>query len=177
MDKENRVVATVQQVPKKVASSHKGGEASVRSEDSESNHSRTGPRTIRRGMGVVERLCHRGSGSDSGSSSLGAAEAQGSNGEIQMMTMAVVSSPVPTLKNNNSNGRRGSYAESVAEDVCCSICLCEYVAGDRVRILPCTHEYHAECIDIWLTNKSTQCPLCKCDLLDDLTLPSRILSP
>ncbi|KAF9298400.1 hypothetical protein BGZ88_006879 [Linnemannia elongata] len=176
MDNENHVVAFVQQMPKKVASNHKGGEASVRSEDSESAHSRTAPRRLRTGIGFVERLCHHGSGSVPGLSSSGAAEVQDSHGGIQMMAMAAGLSPVPTQNSSNSNGRRGSYTESMAGDVCCSICLCEYIAGDRVRVLPCTHEYHAECIDIWLTNKSTQCPLCKHDLLDDLTLPSRIHS-
>jgi len=32
----------------------------------------------------------------------------------------------------------------------CSICISEYEEGDRMRILPCTHEFHAGCIDRWL---------------------------
>ncbi|KAJ2841337.1 hypothetical protein J3B02_005926 [Coemansia erecta] len=40
-----------------------------------------------------------------------------------------------------------------------------------MRILPCGHNYHIECIDPWLTSKSSLCPLCKYDtrsLLTDL---------
>ncbi|KAF9183732.1 E3 ubiquitin-protein ligase rnf13 [Haplosporangium sp. Z 767] len=62
------------------------------------------------------------------------------------------------------------------EDLC-SICLSGYVADDRLRILPCGHEYHAECIDIWLIHKSTQCPLCKRELLNDISsTPTRALA-
>ncbi|KAI9233860.1 MAG: hypothetical protein BYD32DRAFT_464960 [Podila humilis] len=57
----------------------------------------------------------------------------------------------------------------------CSICLGEYETDDRIRILSCGHEYHAECVDIWLTHKSTHCPLCKHDLLDDIQPPSPIV--
>ncbi|KAI7820527.1 hypothetical protein BC939DRAFT_230714 [Gamsiella multidivaricata] len=57
---------------------------------------------------------------------------------------------------------------STAEELC-SICLGEYAIDDRIRVLPCGHEYHAGCIDIWLCRKSTQCPLCKHDLLNDIS--------
>ncbi|ORY98280.1 hypothetical protein BCR41DRAFT_364457 [Lobosporangium transversale] len=50
------------------------------------------------------------------------------------------------------------------------------MADDRVRTLSCNHEYHAECIDIWLTSKSTQCPLCKHDLFGDVEMPSTRMS-
>ncbi|KAI9479554.1 hypothetical protein BDB00DRAFT_793197 [Zychaea mexicana] len=46
------------------------------------------------------------------------------------------------------------------EQVSCVICLEAFVQGDVLRILPCGHEYHCDCIDTWLTKKSASCPLC-----------------
>ncbi|KAJ1971003.1 hypothetical protein H4R35_005528 [Dimargaris xerosporica] len=48
----------------------------------------------------------------------------------------------------------------------CTICLETYSIGDVIRQLPCGHVYHPPCIDVWLTEKSTQCPLCKADCRD-----------
>ncbi|CEG75907.1 Putative Ring finger domain protein [Rhizopus microsporus] len=45
----------------------------------------------------------------------------------------------------------------------CVICLDEFSTGEQVRKLPCSHEFHTECIDPWLTIKSASCPLCKHD--------------
>ncbi|RUP47382.1 hypothetical protein BC936DRAFT_145797 [Jimgerdemannia flammicorona] len=34
---------------------------------------------------------------------------------------------------------------------------------ERIRVLPCDHGFHVKCIDLWLTTKSTLCPICKWD--------------
>ena len=43
---------------------------------------------------------------------------------------------------------------------CCAICLNSMQKGERVRVLPCFHSYHINCIDKWLCIRSN-CPLCK----------------
>lgn len=43
----------------------------------------------------------------------------------------------------------------------CAICLSEFVAGERVRVLPkCNHGFHVKCIDRWLMGSSS-CPTCR----------------
>ncbi|KAJ2091473.1 hypothetical protein IW138_001932 [Coemansia sp. RSA 986] len=45
----------------------------------------------------------------------------------------------------------------------CSICLAPYEADDSVRVLSCEHVFHCECVDVWLTDRSACCPICKTD--------------
>lgn len=46
----------------------------------------------------------------------------------------------------------------------CSICTEDFTRGEEVRLLPCNHKFHPECVDPWLLNVSGTCPLCRIDL-------------
>ncbi|KAI9310682.1 hypothetical protein BX666DRAFT_2003789 [Dichotomocladium elegans] len=46
----------------------------------------------------------------------------------------------------------------------CAICLEDYVNDDTLRTLPCKHEFHASCVDAWLTTHKKFCPICKYDI-------------
>ncbi|KAK9390053.1 hypothetical protein V1515DRAFT_190006 [Lipomyces mesembrius] len=46
----------------------------------------------------------------------------------------------------------------------CPICFESFLPGQDLRILPCHHGFHASCVDPWLLNSSSQCPLCRVDL-------------
>ncbi|CAM4734616.1 unnamed protein product [Leuciscus chuanchicus] len=47
----------------------------------------------------------------------------------------------------------------------CQICFSEYKTGERLRMLPCLHDYHVKCIDRWLKENAT-CPICRADISD-----------
>ena len=44
----------------------------------------------------------------------------------------------------------------------CVVCLENFTKGQVMRILPCKHAFHRQCIDKWLES-STTCPICKHD--------------
>ncbi|XP_041007180.1 RING-H2 finger protein ATL78-like [Juglans microcarpa x Juglans regia] len=48
----------------------------------------------------------------------------------------------------------------------CAICLTEFAAGARVRLLPkCSHGFHVRCIDKWLSSHFS-CPKCRHCLIE-----------
>ncbi|KAL7963611.1 hypothetical protein V8C34DRAFT_3389 [Trichoderma compactum] len=49
-------------------------------------------------------------------------------------------------------------------NVGCSICTEDFTEGEDMRVLPCNHTFHPNCIDPWLINVSGTCPLCRLDL-------------
>ncbi|MCJ1386151.1 hypothetical protein MMC17_009277 [Xylographa soralifera] len=58
----------------------------------------------------------------------------------------------------------GSGEENPESGLTCSVCTDEFIKGQNVRVLPCNHKFHPECIDPWLLNVSGTCPLCRVDL-------------
>lgn len=63
--------------------------------------------------------------------------------------------------------REGRTADSDATDASasegCAICCDNWSDGDRLRRLPCLHEFHQQCIDPWLLRESShgRCPVCR----------------
>ncbi|KAJ1674997.1 hypothetical protein EV182_002143 [Spiromyces aspiralis] len=53
----------------------------------------------------------------------------------------------------------------------CAVCIDDFEEGDVLRVLPCGHGFHKECIDPWLIKKSVECPLCKSDVRIGLGIP------
>ncbi|KAG7552484.1 Zinc finger RING-type [Arabidopsis thaliana x Arabidopsis arenosa] len=46
----------------------------------------------------------------------------------------------------------------------CAICLSEFEDQETLRWMPpCSHTFHANCIDVWLSSRST-CPVCRANL-------------
>lgn len=54
-----------------------------------------------------------------------------------------------------------SNEKGSSSPVDCAVCLENFKAGDRCRLLPnCTHSFHAQCIDSWLL-RTPICPICR----------------
>ncbi|CCM05369.1 uncharacterized protein FIBRA_07584 [Fibroporia radiculosa] len=47
----------------------------------------------------------------------------------------------------------------------CPICIVDFEEGDDLRVLPCEghHRFHCECVDQWLLELSSSCPICRQD--------------
>ncbi|NXA11701.1 RN215 protein, partial [Sapayoa aenigma] len=48
----------------------------------------------------------------------------------------------------------------------CAVCLDQFHKSQWLRVLPCSHEFHRDCVDPWLLLQQT-CPLCKRNILGE----------
>ncbi|KRX05982.1 hypothetical protein PPERSA_01060 [Pseudocohnilembus persalinus] len=54
-----------------------------------------------------------------------------------------------------------SLSQEIANKLqACSICLLDFEIKDQVRMLPCQHGFHINCVDVWLKQQN-MCPNCR----------------
>ncbi|KAL9620423.1 MAG: hypothetical protein Q9160_005008 [Pyrenula sp. 1 TL-2023] len=71
----------------------------------------------------------------------------------------------PTLATASSATQNPATQLSFSQSTC-AICLDDFVDGETaVRELPCRHVFHPECVDGFLQNTSSLCPMCKKSVL------------
>lgn len=71
---------------------------------------------------------------------------------------ASIASSDPGNNSSRAAGQTNTDTGSV-EALGCSICTEDFTVGEDVRVLPCNHRFHPQCVDPWLVNVSGTCPL------------------
>ncbi|RPB23840.1 hypothetical protein L211DRAFT_868408 [Terfezia boudieri ATCC MYA-4762] len=83
-------------------------------------------------------------------------------------TTAIVMANSPTGSPPAGTPSREVEAPTAVEpdpnQVRCPVCLEDFEEDQEVRVLPCSHSFHTDCIDPWLLNVAGSCPLCRIDL-------------
>nr|GMD75349.1 E3 ubiquitin-protein ligase RLIM-like [Ipomoea batatas] len=83
------------------------------------------------------------------------------------LSLSMVSLPAPESVVDSFQVKSYSKNEgfAIGNDVTqCNICLADYEEGDEIRVLPCHHEFHMQCVDKWLKEIHGVCPLCRGDV-------------
>ncbi|KAM3337117.1 putative protein isoform X1 [Capsicum galapagoense] len=83
------------------------------------------------------------------------------------LSLSVLSRPAPESVVDSFPVKSYSKSEEVDTGnnvLQCHICLSEYEEEDKIRVLPCHHEFHLLCVDKWLKEIHGVCPLCRGDV-------------
>ncbi|KAG2224793.1 hypothetical protein INT45_005317 [Circinella minor] len=71
-----------------------------------------------------------------------------------------------TIEQIHANAPQQPFSTQIANTLIggseqCHVCLEKFELLENVRVLPCQHGFHQECIDKWLMEAQNRCPLCR----------------
>ena len=67
----------------------------------------------------------------------------------------------------------GSFSEVES----CCVCLCRLKEGEEnMKILPCLHKFHKDCIDRWFSAQRKTCPMCRFSMEKDESYVGEVLT-
>ena len=73
---------------------------------------------------------------------------------------SVASEQISKLETYSFDPQKAEGKDQNDCDVKCLVCQFQYEAKESLRILPCKHAFHTECVDQWLMTKDF-CPYCR----------------
>lgn len=85
----------------------------------------------------------------------------------------VESLPIRVMSQEQIDQGKQSSTESEDSPMTkCMVCLVEYEATEELRTMPCLHFFHKECIDKWLLERGSTCPVCNFNVRKDYNVTS-----
>lgn len=76
--------------------------------------------------------------------------------ESDAVNTATAEGPIGAAEEPKAQGEEQYKTDN---GLACSVCTDDFIKGQDIRVLPCNHKFHPECIDPWLLNVSGTCPL------------------
>ncbi|KAJ8905832.1 hypothetical protein NDN08_002337 [Rhodosorus marinus] len=87
---------------------------------------------------------------------------EGASKDVVDRLPSYIFKPEPNSPPKSSNSSAGDVSVTKTG---CTICLEEFSADQNIRILPCLHQFHVDCVDRWLYQRA-KCPVCKFMIVD-----------
>jgi len=86
--------------------------------------------------------------------------------DVPVTIDAAAVSRLPEFKWANLKDKKSQLSDPTDK---CAVCMESFVDNDDVRVLLCKHFFHKKCVDKWLTEHNTTCPLCRTDARTELS--------